>query len=850
MAIKEKLSDADLALVEVLEDPVFFSEFMRSTRDGSPVKSTWPDKDFKYRWYQRDLITDKSEYIVLTGGRAVGKCQPIGSKVYTTKGYKSINKIFKEGGVCEVYCMDDDKQITSRRAVVVKDKTTAIYKVTTQSGHELKGTANHPVLTQRGFINIEDLLPNDEAIVTTRLPWHNPQNLWRSAELRYLGYRFFDERWFAEIPFKARFKAIEQDYKRLAEELGAIWAYQDGGVVIMRPARYMGKNQITYAAMQLGWMRLYEASNMSVYPRLLPDTLMSERRENLQIFLESVLAQWGVFTSTKKVALDCKYERTGKKFQELFLRCGVEMRLDGTVLTTATEYAAQYLYYYFNLEGVSVKVNKPEDSWTRADPIAEVSKIADFRATYALYVYDHHNYISENIWCHNSLVLEDKQLFDLMNHDTQLPDTKELLITTPNQAQLEPIYGRLISRLTSSILLKDFLQNRINRSSGTMELKFSGIQVLHRARIAGSKETNLVGLHVPRIIIDEGQLYSEPSYKQLRPALNVWQRNVQMFIAGVPNGWRNSSLYITSIKTPRFKWYRVPSPNNSYFSKEDYFDALRTYGGDENDDFQQLVLGKHGAAAMSVINRDQITQKPYDFHNYRYNGGKANKVVDYKTALVKPDLKDYKLIFAGVDCGYADPTIINIVGLTKEGPWRILARYRLTRVQFPLQEEIINWLDDTYKFERIAIDIGAGGGGTQIMQSLLERPNYGHKNYKDRITAVQFNERMAVGYTTGGVEVADNAKSIGAQQLVTMMQDGMLEFSELDNEGLSEMERITRQRLASGSDQYYILNDRGSGKSSEDHIFASLICFAIAVREAPSLNKVRVKLGRTRGKVL
>lgn len=850
MPIKEKLSEGELALIEVLEDPVWFAEFMRTTRDGSPIKSMWLNEPFKYRWYQRDLISDKSEYIVLTGGRAVGKCQPASAQIYTTKGYTTINKVLKAGGVCEVWCQTDQGEFVPRRSVMVRDKTTAVYQVKTASGHSIKGTDNHPVLTQRGYVNIEDLTTDDKAIVVTRLPWNSTQNLWRSAELRFLGYRYFDDRWFVEIPFKARFKAIEQDYKRVAEELGAIWAYQDGGITIMRPARHLGKNPITYAAMQLGWIRLYEASNMSAFPRLMPATLMQENLQNIQIFLEAVMSQWGEFPSTKEVVLDCKYEKTALVFQELFLRCGVEMRIEGTRLVTLNAEVARHFYSTFQLEGVAVNVEPISISQTREDAIVSIEKISNLQATYAVYVYDHHNYISGNICCHNSLVLEDKQMYDILNQDYQMPDTKELLITTPNQAQMEPIYGRLITRLTSSPLFKDFLQSRINRSLGTMDFRFNGVQMLHRSRIAGTKESNLVGLHVPRMIIDEGQLYSTAAYTQLMPGLNTWQRNVQVFIAGVPSGLRNTCLYTASVKTPRYKWYRVPSPNNPFFSKEDYFDALRKYGGDDSDEFLQLVLGKHGSAALSVLHRDQITQKSYDFYSQRYTHAEINRGINFQDALERPAIGDYDIIVAGIDTGFADPTIISIIGKTSKGTWRYLLRYRLHRIAFPMQEEIINWLDDFYKFNMLAIDVGSGGGGIQILQSLTQRQEYQHKNYSKRVVPVQFSERITIGFTTDGGELSNTTKAYGAQQLVIMLQQGELEMSELDNEALSELERITRQRLTTGADQYFIMSERGNGKSLEDHIFSSLICFAIGVRDSPiSARKLR-RLGKMRGKEL
>lgn len=709
MALREKLTDSELDLVEVIEDPIFFSEFMRSTRDASPIKSMWPKQEFKYRWYQRDLITDKNEYVVLTGGRAVGKCQPASSKVYTTKGYKSIYKLYRDGGTFEVWARDRFGNFVARRAAIVRDKRTDVYEVTTETGYKIKGTANHPISSNGDYVDIKDLKVGNDVTVTTKLPWNSSQSLWRSAELRYLGYRFFDHRWFVEIPFKPRFKAIEGDYKGLAEELKLKWTQKGDEVTIIRPQDHKGKNPIVYAAIQLNWIRLYEASNMTAFPRHVPETLMHEKLDNIKLFLESLMAQWGDFVSSKEIRLQCGFEKTAQTFQELFLRCGVEMRIDGTQLVNATPEAASYLYATFDMPGIATNVKMPVIQETRPDKIVSIEKVHEFVQTYALYVYDDHNYISGNICCHNSLVLEDKQLYDIMNQDIQLPDTKELLITTPNQAQLEPIYGRLITRLTTSPLVKDFLQNRINRSLGTMDFRFNGIQVMHRARIAGTKESNLVGLHLPRAILDEGQLYPTAALTQLTPAINVWEKNVQFFVAGVPNGLRNSALYTTSSKLPRFKWYRVPSPNNPFFSKEDYLDSLRRYGGEDSDEFQQLILGKHGTAALSVIHRDQITQKPYDFYTYRYSNSDIDKGIKFSQVLERKEFSNIPIIVAAIDTGFTDPTIISILGFVDNKRWRYLARYKIQRVPFPIQEEIIDWLDDVYKFDQIAIDIGAGG---------------------------------------------------------------------------------------------------------------------------------------------
>lgn len=498
MAIKEKLDEGDLALVEVLEDPIWFAEFMRSTRDGSAAKQTWPD-EFAYRHYQRDLMTDKNPYIVLTGGRAVGKCQPRGSRIYTTDGYKTIHRILQENehGTCEVYCIDHATgRFTTARAIITKDQWTKIYSVTTESGYTVKASGNHPVLTQFGYKMIDDLIVNeDRAVVVTKLPWNSTQNLWRSSELRYLGYRFFDRNWFPEIPFFPRFKAIEQDYKLAAEEMGMVWSYEDGGIVNRRPSRSAAKHAIKYAAIQLGWDQNLRKSNYDLWPRLVPYTLRQERTENLRIFLESLLAQYAEF-SLQEITLDCKYPKVAVTLQEMFLKCGVEMRItDRAILRTATKTAHYYLCTEFDIPGVSLDVPYPNEANrsddTRFDTITSIELANERGITYAVYVYDHHNYISE-ICVHNSLVLEDKQLFDIVNQDTEYPQTKEMLLTTANKTQLEPIHGRVISRATVSPLIKDFLGNRVNRSDGTMDFRFSDIRFIHRARIAGNKEQNVV----------------------------------------------------------------------------------------------------------------------------------------------------------------------------------------------------------------------------------------------------------------------------------------------------------------------------------------------------------------------
>jgi hypothetical protein len=75
VALKEKtLDEADLALLEILEDPVLCGTFLRQTANGAVNRELWPKgKPFEYRPYQAMILSDESPYISIAAGRAVGK---------------------------------------------------------------------------------------------------------------------------------------------------------------------------------------------------------------------------------------------------------------------------------------------------------------------------------------------------------------------------------------------------------------------------------------------------------------------------------------------------------------------------------------------------------------------------------------------------------------------------------------------------------------------------------------------------------------------------------------------------------------------------------------------------------
>jgi len=63
-----------------------------------------------------------------------------------------------------------------------------VFAVTTKTGREVVATGNHPLLTSRGWVRLDELDESDQIAVAFRLPAHGKQLLDRNDRCRLLGY--------------------------------------------------------------------------------------------------------------------------------------------------------------------------------------------------------------------------------------------------------------------------------------------------------------------------------------------------------------------------------------------------------------------------------------------------------------------------------------------------------------------------------------------------------------------------------------------------------------------------------------------------------------------------------------
>lgn len=497
--LKQKLTDEDLALLEIIEDGVLLGEFLRTTANGEMNRSLWPKQPFRYRPYQAMLLTDETEYISVCAGRAVGKCAHIRSRVYTDKGYKTIAELLKLPSFL-AYTLDKENNLVLRRAKVYPNKYEPVYRLITESGHYTDVNKKHPFLTPSGdWVELRNLKVGDHVAVATKLPeLHNPYHFeWH--ELRWLGYILFIDKPGSEQSIKLRFRKQVAEMKLIAKKFNQVLMIEEDRIVTLQrdQKRFFLRNNATWLLLEVGYTK--KLSNNGLY--YLTDKIMELPNDALKIFLEAAFSQHAEL-SLQEVTFTHRRIKLIRQLQELLLRFGIETKIiekpEEATLTLYDARAIHTFYTTFNLPGVTVNSTILPQSFVedelehlRFEPVTSIEQYLVHPPTYAVYVYEHHNYIGDNLYVHNSLVLEDKIVYEVVNADREFPVTKEQLLTTANQAQLNPILDRLITRFSGGKLIQSFLQNHINKSQGV--LKFPAWQFIFTARIAAGKgESNLV----------------------------------------------------------------------------------------------------------------------------------------------------------------------------------------------------------------------------------------------------------------------------------------------------------------------------------------------------------------------
>ncbi len=400
-----------------------------------------------------------------------------------------------------------------------------------------------------------------------------------------------------------------------------------------------------------------------------------------------------------------------------------------------------------------------------------------------------------------------------------------IVYTVPNKAHLEPVFFNLTKVFRNNILLKHFIEPKkgINSSSNTIRLMNSAELI---CRIAGQSGTgaNVVGLHAPIVILDEAGYYPWGTWVELQPVLNSWQPGHKLFVSGVPTGLREHNvLYHADAVDDSFSHHQTAAHDNPRYTDEDEARNLQQYGGKDAEDYIHLVLGGHGSPTFAVFDRRLLDIQTYSVYKTKANGIEESYAdIISKLALIPP-LPEHDIAIMGVDLGYTEPTAI-VIMYEKNEKLKFHCRIQLTKVEYPIQERLIDYLDD--KFGRPEV-IGVDSGNEQgLVQHLLHDDDYVHKKYDKRLFPVKFGAWLSLGHTPDGEEIKTKTKPYSVSLLQEYSNSHKITYTSTDLEMITEMERMTYTKTPTGEVVYRTLTQKG-GKRGADHFTAALLCATI-----------------------
>jgi hypothetical protein len=401
---------------------------------------------------------------------------------------------------------------------------------------------------------------------------------------------------------------------------------------------------------------------------------------------------------------------------------------------------------------------------------------------------------------------------------------ESLLFTVPNRVHLDPPFMKIVKWLRGHPLLQYYIdKGSINLANYTIRLKNRFVLDCRIAGMTGSG-ANVVGLHIPFILLDEAAFYPWGTFIELMPTLNTFQAGHQLMVAGVPDGKRERSvLYYADQIDSEYNKHRVSAHMNPRYSNKDEVRNAKQFRGTTSQDYIHMVLGEHGTPVFTMFERSSMAIESYETHVSRHKGAEfiADSQFSYKLLASLPSLPPYtEDVVFGIDLGYTDPTVIQVLYRVRD-KWYILTRLVIHQLEYPEQERLIDLLDSKYHPSIIGID--EGNIGKSVIQHLVADVQYSVKNFKKVIKPIQFGGRTKIAEDDEGEPLETRTKQFAMQYLQTIVNNKEIVFSEKDEEMISELERTSYTRTDTGELKFYVESLDGKNKG-EDHNTQALCC--------------------------
>jgi len=561
--IVEKLTEEELALYEVLRNPVFCGEFLASLEMDEEVIGA---KKFEYTDYQREFLLDYSPQVNIHAGRAIGKCHHKDSRILNTETgeYSTVEELSKGHPILIPSLNEESMKLSLSRALIEYNGKFPCLEVTLTKGFRNVTTFEHPFYTNYGWVEAQDLKVGDFVAIPNELPFFGSGSV-DDLDMAMIAH-FIAEGSYHQGSITTTEPEVIKEITEFANR------HKFKIKVYGKITYHMSYGNFRGGAPKNYWLRLLERCglrNCHSYDKFIPKEFFSFNKKTLAILLNRLFSDDG-WATEEEVGYATTSERLARDIHHLLLRFGVvaslgykknkclgcwwlsikgyanlvkfrdgigffvrrkQMNLDRAIIRSENTYNqsdlipiptfrnykmsvkgrmldrgvfaswAKSLRYFptrnkklLNRDSEFTKWETADIYWLRVKSIKEVGE----QDTYSVEAYPDHTLIADDIYSHNTRALVEKLSWHAVNGFFDA-----FLFTVPNRSHLDPVFLGLQKKFRVNPLLQ-FWVGRYSVNSQQFLMKFLN-NVTLTCRIAGTSGTgvNVVGLHVPVIVLDE-----------------------------------------------------------------------------------------------------------------------------------------------------------------------------------------------------------------------------------------------------------------------------------------------------------------------------------------------------------
>lgn len=372
-----------IRLKEINDDPVLWAQTFLRTYDARLGKET----RWTARWYQVEMLRDRTTRRVYRCGRRTGKCLPGDSTIldYRTGERITVKELF-ERQQAYLITMDEkyklQKHFTNQ---IFENGIKEVFEVETSSGRTIRATGNHPLFTATGWAEIDDLKVGDKVAIASKMPYFGNQDV-EDEKIKMVAYMIGDGNCTTStIRFSTASNKIKEDVEESLEFFNcSLIKYNSSKKYDYNIVKKENRNNRFFKNNFLEYLKEIDLLGKDSFNKRIPDFVFKMSKEKIALFLSRLYSTDG-WATTYKNRLQIGYSSVSinliKDVQHLLLRFGINSYITSKKINGMGDKKYYSLYITNSLEAIKfieeINIYSKEDATKKVYELAKKNKKSD-----------------------------------------------------------------------------------------------------------------------------------------------------------------------------------------------------------------------------------------------------------------------------------------------------------------------------------------------------------------------------------------------------------------------------------------------------------------------------------------